>query len=266
MKHTDTELKEIFSKIEETLRNQSNLTMQLFDSRFGEFKNLDYRRMSDNDIFWVLIYVAFYSGMRASTVSQKLPAIKNYLHDFEKVKDYSQKEVAQILSDPNTIHHERKINACIENAKEFSSLLNQHGTFHRYLESFGPLTNEANINMLKADLRSRFRYLGERTVNHFLTDLGLNVLKPDRVLCRIFERLGLIENKNNIVQAIEVGKRIANATGFPIRYIDICFVKYGQMGIDEYFGLDDGICLERNPKCSVCGIKEYCDYYAGNYR
>jgi len=125
--------------------------------------------------------------------------------------------------------------------------------------SFDPLSNEDTIERLRADLRSRFRYLGERTVNHFLTDLGLNVLKPDRVICRIFSRLGFIDDANNIVQAINVGKEMAIATSYPIRYIDIIFVTYGQMG-------DDGICLEKNPKCCICGIKEYRDYYADNYR
>lgn len=190
--------KEIFTRIENTLRKESSLSKELFDSRFGGFKNVDYKGMTDNDIFWVLVYVTFYSGMRASTVSQKLPTIEKYLYDFRKVKDYSQKEISSILNDPDTIHHKRKINACIDNAKEFYNLLDRYGSFQKYLEFFGLLTNEANIDRLKADLRSRFHYLGERTANHFLTDLGLNVLKPDRVVCRIFKRLRLIDNKDNI--------------------------------------------------------------------
>lgn len=250
---------EIFNQIENTLRKNSNLSKEQFDSRFGEFKNLSYKNMQDKDIFWVLVYVTFYSGMRASTVSEKLPAIKKYLYDFRKVKDYSEKEINQILNDPNVIHYKRKIEACINNAKAFDKLLNTYGSFGKYLESFGQLSNEETIERLRADLRSRFQYLGERTVNHFLTDLGLNVLKPDRVICRIFSRLGFIDDANNIAQAVKVGKDIAIATGYPIRYIDIIFVTYGQMG-------DDGICLEKNPKCFVCGIKKYCDYYADNSR
>ena len=258
--------KEIFTRIENTLRKKSSLSKELFDSRFGKFKNLNYKNTQDKDIFWILVYVTFYSGMRASTVSQKLPAIERYLSDFKKVKNYSEKEIGQILNDPNVIHYKRKIEACINNAKEFDKLLNTFGSFSKYLESFGSLSNEVSIDRLRANLRRRFQYLGERTVNHFLTDLGLNVLKPDRVVCRIFSRLGFIDDVNNIVLSIRVGKDIAIATGYPIRYIDIIFVKYGQMGRDEYFGLDDGICLEKNPKCHDCEITEYCDYYANNYK
>lgn len=247
--------KKIFYGVETTLRKQSKLSKTDFDSTFGDIPN--YKNITDNDVYWILVYVAFYSGMRASTVGQKLPVIEKYLYDFIKVKDYSEIEINQMLKDPNVIHNKQKIKACINNAKKFDNLLNKYGSFIKYLESFGSLKDEATIDVLQADLRDRFEYLGERTVYHFLTDLGLNVLKPDRVICRIFTRLGLIDNEDSIDQAINVGREIASATGFPIRYVDIIFVTYGQMG--EY-----GICLPKNPKCSICGVKEYCKYYAGN--
>ncbi|MEM3986898.1 MAG: hypothetical protein QXR39_08995 [Candidatus Methanomethylicia archaeon] len=85
------------------------------------------------------------------------------------------------------------------------------------------------------------------------------MLKPDRVICRIFSRLGFIDNADNINQAIKVGRDIAIATGYPIRYIDIIFTTYGQMG-------DYGICLEKNPKCYICEIKKYCNYYTEKQR
>ena len=269
MKYTDGQYREIFKQMIETIRNQS-ISEQLFDSHFDWFRNLNYKTMSDTDIFWVLVYVAFFSGMRASTVSKKLPAIKTYLHDFKKVRNYTEKEIDQILNDPNTIHHKTKIKACIYNAKEFYNIINEYGSFSKYIDSFGSLINETNIKAQIADLRVRFRYLGERTVYHFLTDLGFNVLKPDRVVCRIFERLGLIDRKDNIIQAVEVGKTIAVATGYPIRCVDIIFVKYGQMGEDLFlgeplFGLRDGICFEKNPKCFVCRIKQYCNFHAKNF-
>lgn len=268
MRHTDVDCTEIFYKIEETLRNQSTLMREEFDRRFGKFSDVDYRVKTDHDIFWILVYIPFYSGMRSSTVTQRLPTIKKYLCDFNKVKDYSQAEVDQMLRDPNMIRHRRKIEACIANAREFDALLNQYGSFSKYLESFGSLTEEAAIKELRADLMGRFRYLGKITAYHFLTELGIDVIKPDRVICRIFERLGLIDARKKIDQVVEVGRRIAVATGYPTRYVDAVLVKYGQVGGGEegrYFGLEGGICLEKNPKCSVCGITGYCDYYTDSY-
>lgn len=256
--------KELFIQIENTLRKESSLSSKLFNLHFGKFKNLNYKSLLDKDIFWIIVYVTFYSGMRSSIVSQKLASIKSYFYDFKKVKDYSEKEINQILNDPKIIRHKQKINACITNALEFDKLLKKYGSFRKYLESFGSLKDEAIIDRLRADLKSKFRYLGKITVNHFLKDLGINVLKPDIVICRIFSRLGLIDHKENITQAIKVGRKFAGATGYPISYIDIIFVKYGQMGKDEYFGLKNGICLEKNPRCTACKITQYCNYYARN--
>lgn len=59
----------------------------------------------------------------------------------------------------------------------------------------------------------------------------------------------------------QVGRTFAKTTGYPIRYIDIVFVCYGQMKSPEV-GLEHGICLEKNPHCSVCGVTRHCDYYA----
>lgn len=251
--------KDIFSKLENTLRKHSKLSKAGFNSRFGAFKTLDYRNLTNEDIYWTIVYVTFYSGMKAATITDRLPAIKKYLYDFRKVKSYSREDARRIMADPDTVHHERKIKACIANAKEFDKILNEHGAFARYMESFGPLDEEATIDKLRADLRSKFLYLGERTVNHFLTDLGLNVLKPDRVICRIFTRLGLIRDENSLEQAVEIGKDMARATGFPIRYVDIIFVAYGQVG-------ELGICLQRNPRCDICGIKQYCRHTLRKHR
>lgn len=256
--------RELFGQIEKTLRKESCLSSELFNLHFEKFKNLNYKNLSDRDIFWIIVYITFYSGMRSSIVSQKLLYLKNYFYDFKKVKDYTEKEINQILKDPKIIRHQQKIKACITNALAFEQLLRRHGSFRKYLESFGSLKDEAVIDRLRTDLKSRFRYLGKITVNHFLKDLGINVLKPDRVICRIFSRLGLIAHKENIIQVLKAGRKFAVATGYPISYIDIIFVKYGQIGRDEYFGLEDGICLEKNPRCTVCEVTQYCNYYARN--
>ena len=90
------------------------------------------------------------------------------------------------------------------------------------------------------------------------------MLKPDRVISRIFKRLGLIDDEEKILQTVEQGREFAKHTGYPIRYIDIIFVKLGQMGKSEMFGLEEGICLEKSPKCMICLLKEYCNYYKQN--
>lgn len=115
----------------------------MFDSHFLWYQNRNYKALSDNDIYWILAYVPFYAGMRAATVSRRLPAIKEYFSDFKKVKNYTINEIEEFNKDPRTIHH--------------------------------PLTNEFKIEELINDLRKniKFKYLKDRTLFHFLTDLGI---------------------------------------------------------------------------------------------
>lgn len=115
--------------------------------------------------------------------------------------------------------------------------------------------------LLKEELEYKFNYLGNITVYHFLTDIGLPVLKLDRVITRIFKRLGLIENEKQLLKTVIQGRKFAEATKLPIRYIDIIFVRYGQQGESKFFSMIDGICLEKYPKCNFCGATEYCNDY-----
>jgi DNA-3-methyladenine glycosylase I len=153
-----------------------------------------------------------------------------------------------------------KIEACVKNAKQFVEIVNKFGSFKEYIDFYSPDSNEDALYKFKRSLEKTFIYIGGITSYHFMTDIGLNVLKPDRVILRIFERLGLIEYRNDYFGAIKVGRAFSQAINLPIRYIDIIFVSYGQ--------LDNGdimtICSEAHPKCDMCGVNQECLYYKLN--
>src|SRR5216683_2250285 len=96
------------------------------------------------------------------------------------VADYSDDDVAAIMSDPGMIRNRRKITACIENARVMRQLIEEYGSFGRYIASFAAADSFENLLLLKEELEARFQYLGGVTVYHFLTDIGMPVLKPDR--------------------------------------------------------------------------------------
>lgn len=254
--------KAIFSKLEDSLRQHSGLSDAEFRSRFDKFKHFENRLLSDKDYYGIMVDVTFYSGFKAAVVSDKLDLIHQYFPDFESVAKYDRWKVRQILGDNNMIKNVRKVGACIANARTFKRIVSEHGSFRAYVESFEPTQSFENLMILKEELEYKFAYLGRITVYHFLTDIGMPVLKPDRAVRRIFHRLGLIESKKQLLKTVIQGRKFRQATGLPIRYIDIMFVTYGQIGADKQFG----ICLEKNPKCSICGLREYCDYHADNYR
>jgi len=257
--------KTIFEKVESTLISvgSANLSPDRIRAKLDEFKHFEGKTFSDAEYYWILVYVVFYAGFKAATVNAKIDLIRQYFPDYETVAGYDENKADEVLSDPKMIRNRHKVQACIENAKVFKSIVNEYGSFQAYIDSFSPTASFEDLMLLKEELEYRFKGLGRITTYHVMTDIGLPVLKPDRVVCRIFQRLGLIESDKQLLKTVIQGRKFAQATGHPIRYIDIVFATYGHVESQE-FGLASGICLEQNPLCSICGVTDYCDYFAQN--
>ena len=258
--YSTSQLKDIFKEAEKTFFAQSTLKKSELKEALEPFKQIKKISRKDNNYFWVMVYVKFYSGFKATTVTNKIGAIQDYFGDLEKVSKYDETKVQKIIDSKKVINHRQKINGIIHNAKQFKTIRKEFGSFDEYLLSFGNTDEDENFFDLVKDLKKRFKYIGGITVFHFLTDIGFNVVKPDRVLCRIFYRLGLVDSEDDYTGVIKAGRQFAIANKVPIRYIDILFVAYGQVGEKKGFGVADGICLTTNPKCELCGIFNYCQY------
>ena len=247
-------LNNIFSKVEQTLKRNSGLSELDFAKKYSKFNDLKFSNRNDNEYFNILKVIVFYSGFKAEIVTKKLDVINKHFPDFKTISFFGDKENAVILLDKSMIRNKSKISATINNAKTFKEIVEKYGSFQQYLDSFKPNLSFENLMLLKEELEFRFDYLGGITVYHFLTDIGLPVLKPDRVLIRIFKRLGLIENERQLLKTVILGRKFAEAFKKSIRYIDIIFVTYGQQG-------ESGICFTKNPKCQLCGLTEQCNYF-----
>jgi DNA-3-methyladenine glycosylase I len=253
--------KSIFNAVETTLVHvgSQNLEAEILQKRLDEFKYG--KKQLDNDHHYrMMVFVIFVSGFRAETANARKDAIFRYFNDYEKAAKYGDADIERIMHDPRMIKNRRKVKACVETARKFKVIIAKHGSFQNYIESFEPEQSFENLILLKEDLAHRFDGLGNITAYHFLTDIGMPVVKPDRVLRRIFHRLGFIEDENDALGTVIEAGKFAKATGHPPRYIDIVFVSYGQVTA-MYFGMEQGICLERNPRCEICGVTRYCNYY-----
>jgi DNA-3-methyladenine glycosylase I len=246
--------KEVFTKLEASLMMQYGISKKEFDKEFSSFKDLTFSEKTDDWYFDDLKFIAFYSGFKAETVTNKTEIINKHFPNYKTVAKYGEKEIAKIMADKEMIKHPGKIQGVINNAKIFVELVKEYGSIHKYLVSLKP---DENLETFYKEIRKKFSYLGEITAFHFMLEIGLNCVKPDRVLVRIFKRLGLIEKDKQFWLLIEHARKFAEATGHPIRYIDAIFVIYGQEGEHE-------ICLENKPKCNLCQLQPYCEYYKSN--
>lgn len=249
---------EVFAAVEQQVieTGSKQLGAPAVREYLSEFKTFAARHFSDDEVFWKLVLVAFYSGFRAATVASKLEVIRRHFPDWQSVAQYGEADIQRILNDGEMIAHKGKVQGCVDNARTLGILVNQYGSFQAFLDSQLPDDSLENLLLLKELLQVKFAYLGGITVYHFMTDIGLNVLKPDRVICRLFHRLGLLESEDQIFKAILEGRRFAKATGLPIRYIDIVFVVFGQVKSPNA-GISKGICLNE-PQCAKCSIRSSC--------
>lgn len=249
---------EVFTAVEQQVieLGVKRLPREQVTSQLDKFKRFATREFDDSEYFWTLVFVAFYSGFKAATVTSKKEVIKRNFPSWQVVAGYGEADIERILNDPDMIAHERKVRACVANARTFRDLVGRYGSFKAFLDQHLPSDSFEDLMLLKELLQTSFDYLGGVTVYHFMTDIGLHVLKPDRVICRLFHRLGLLDNENQLLKSIMEGRQFAAATGLPIRYIDIVLVTFGQVASPD-LGIAQGVCLEA-PRCAICSIRESC--------
>lgn len=251
---------DIFNKIHASLREASLITEAEFEARFGKYKKYENRILSNDQYYAILVDVIFYSGFRAATVDKYIENIHKHFPSIDAVIKYTESDLIKIMNDPNIIQNQSKIRACFNNAHVMNEIIQKYSSFSNFIDIFNPSKDEASLHNFKQTLERKFQYLGGITSFHFMTDIGLNVIKPDRVIMRIFMRLGLIKHDKDVLKAIQIGRQMSKSTGYPIRYIDVILVLYGQM---NHLGMVS-ICTENNPKCHLCKVSQNCTYYSNN--
>jgi 3-methyladenine DNA glycosylase Tag len=125
------------------------------------------------DYLEVLTKVVFQSGISWRVVEAKWPDIKAALHDFDPatLADLTPDELDALSQDKRVIRNRRKLQAISDNAGQMLDLAAAHGSFQHYLRS------HAGFDETVADLRKKFRFVGEHGAYYFLHVVGENV--PD---------------------------------------------------------------------------------------
>ena len=116
------------------------------------------------DYLDVMSKAVFQTGLSWEMVERKWPQIREAFHDFDpaRVATTSGKEMAALQKDPRVIRHAQKLNAVVHNARTMLELEAEHGTFRKYLRA------APDFDARVADLRRRFKFLGETGCYYFL--------------------------------------------------------------------------------------------------
>jgi len=120
------------------------------------------------DYLAVMSQAIFQAGLSWKLIESKWPAYLRLFEHFEPaiVANFGEGDVERIMADGGVVRTHKKIVATIENARTLLALDAAHGGFRAYLRSFPGYAE------LAADLRARFRFLGDLSVYYFLFRVG----------------------------------------------------------------------------------------------
>jgi DNA-3-methyladenine glycosylase I len=123
------------------------------------------------DYLEIMSKAIFQTGISWQVVHNKWPGIREAFRDFDhqRVASLTEAELAELSADPRVIRNRRKIEAIVDNARQMLDLEEEHGSFKDYLRSHG------DFDKTVADLRKRFKFLGEMGAFYFLYVVGEEV-------------------------------------------------------------------------------------------
>ena len=100
----------------------------------------------------------FQAGFSWQVIADKWPAFQRAFDDFhiDVVAAYDSPDLERLLVDESIVRNGRKIMATIHNARVVKQLINEHGSFFRYLRSLDGLTYAQR----RKELTTAFNHLG----------------------------------------------------------------------------------------------------------
>jgi predicted dinucleotide-binding enzyme len=138
----------------------------------GPFEKLRDHAPDDPAFFFEhLSRSVFEAGINWRVVEGKWDGIREAFHGFDpaQVAAMPPAEISAVEDDSRVIRNKAKIRATVENAREILAILDEYGSIRGYLASF------PDAGAAAADLRRRFKFLGDTGVWRLLTSASRDI-------------------------------------------------------------------------------------------
>lgn len=144
----------------------------------------------DRKLFEMLILESMQAGLSWSTILKKRETLTNAYDafDYEKIAEYTQGKIDDLLGNPGVIRNKLKVHATINNAKVFMDIQKEYGSFDQFIWAYVdgkpiknhwkelkevPASTELSDKISKELKKKGFKFLGTTTVYAFMQATGM---------------------------------------------------------------------------------------------
>lgn len=141
----------------------------------------------DHELFELLILESFQAGLSWITILKKRENFRKAFNNFDiqKVANYNNEKIAELLSNTGIIRSKNKILSAINNAKIFMQIQKDFGSFANYIWSFTDnkvlknttgkiITSSSLSDEISKDLKKRgMKYVGTVIIYSYLQAIGI---------------------------------------------------------------------------------------------
>lgn len=120
------------------------------------------------DYLAILTRAVFQAGLSWALIESKWDDFRRAFEDFdpERVASLSDARIGWLSEESSIVRSRKKIEGTVANARTMLALDREYGGFANYLRSF------ASYDALRADVRKRFKCVGDLSVYYFLFRVG----------------------------------------------------------------------------------------------
>lgn len=158
----------------------------LNNPKYVEYHDNEWCKLNKNDkyLFEMLILESFQAGLSWECVLNKRDSFRKCYDNFDidKICNYDQNKIDELLNNKNIIKNKLKINASINNAKVFKGIQNEYGSFYNYLKQFTNGNRYIEVDQVSSELsdkisedlvKRKMKFVGTKIIYSFLQAIGI---------------------------------------------------------------------------------------------
>ena len=137
----------------------------------------------DKYLFEMLLLESFQAGLSWECILNKRKYFKKAYENFDidKIINFDERKIKELLSNDKIIRNKLKINASINNAKIFKNIQNEYGSFYKYLLTFtknkilketNKTTNDLSDSISKDLIKRGMKFVGSIIIYSYLQATG----------------------------------------------------------------------------------------------